>query len=164
MDVVGFCFLDLASSYEPPESLVNWLKAGDKPIYIGFGSLVSISYYSFHLIWYFSLLKFIFFLHQKLPFYWGSRHKRVGRFLFYFIWLWNETSITNQLYKLQCDVPANSVNIVVTIVNRLILWCPPLGRSFISFLVKYSILHHHFAYSAFIFLTYHCLKILVNWS
>ncbi|XP_023553939.1 sterol 3-beta-glucosyltransferase UGT80A2-like isoform X2 [Cucurbita pepo subsp. pepo] len=39
VDVVGFCFLDLASSYEPPESLVNWLKAGDKPIYIGFGSL-----------------------------------------------------------------------------------------------------------------------------
>ncbi|KAK8698275.1 hypothetical protein V6N13_114400 [Hibiscus sabdariffa] len=39
IDVVGFCFLDLASSYEPPESLVKWLKDGDKPIYIGFGSL-----------------------------------------------------------------------------------------------------------------------------
>ncbi|XP_075099059.1 sterol 3-beta-glucosyltransferase UGT80A2 isoform X1 [Nicotiana tabacum] len=39
VDVVGFCFLDLASGYEPPESLVNWLKAGQKPIYIGFGSL-----------------------------------------------------------------------------------------------------------------------------
>ncbi|XP_051141728.1 sterol 3-beta-glucosyltransferase UGT80A2-like [Andrographis paniculata] len=39
VDVVGFCFLDLASNYEPPESLVNWLKAGPKPIYIGFGSL-----------------------------------------------------------------------------------------------------------------------------
>lgn len=39
IDVVGFCFLDLASNYEPPESLVNWLKAGTKPIYIGFGSL-----------------------------------------------------------------------------------------------------------------------------
>ncbi|KAK8568887.1 hypothetical protein V6N12_007423 [Hibiscus sabdariffa] len=39
IDVVGFCFLDLASSYEPPESLVKWLKNGDKPIYIGFGSL-----------------------------------------------------------------------------------------------------------------------------
>ncbi|CAK9323609.1 unnamed protein product [Citrullus colocynthis] len=39
VDVVGFCFLDLASTYEPPESLVNWLKAGDRPIYIGFGSL-----------------------------------------------------------------------------------------------------------------------------
>ncbi|GAV70668.1 UDPGT domain-containing protein/Glyco_transf_28 domain-containing protein [Cephalotus follicularis] len=39
VDVVGFCFLDLASSYEPPESLVKWLEAGPKPIYIGFGSL-----------------------------------------------------------------------------------------------------------------------------
>lgn len=43
IDVVGFCFLDLASSYEPPESLVEWLKKDEnrKPIYIGFGSLVS---------------------------------------------------------------------------------------------------------------------------
>ncbi|XP_050367099.1 sterol 3-beta-glucosyltransferase UGT80A2 [Argentina anserina] len=39
VDVVGFCFLDLASNYEPPEPLVKWLEAGDKPIYIGFGSL-----------------------------------------------------------------------------------------------------------------------------
>ncbi|XP_024974116.1 sterol 3-beta-glucosyltransferase UGT80A2-like [Cynara cardunculus var. scolymus] len=39
VDVVGFCFLDLASNYEPPEDLVRWLKAGPKPIYIGFGSL-----------------------------------------------------------------------------------------------------------------------------
>ncbi|KAL5794849.1 hypothetical protein ACOSP7_003443 [Xanthoceras sorbifolium] len=39
VDVVGFCFLDLASNYEPPESLVKWLEAGTKPIYIGFGSL-----------------------------------------------------------------------------------------------------------------------------
>ncbi|XP_031401335.1 sterol 3-beta-glucosyltransferase UGT80A2-like isoform X1 [Punica granatum] len=41
IDVVGFCFLDLASSYEPPESLVKWLKKDEKqkPIYIGFGSL-----------------------------------------------------------------------------------------------------------------------------
>ncbi|KAG9447647.1 hypothetical protein H6P81_013775 [Aristolochia fimbriata] len=39
IDVVGFCFLDLASNYEPPEDLVKWLKAGDKPIYVGFGSL-----------------------------------------------------------------------------------------------------------------------------
>ena len=41
IDVVGFCFLDLASNYEPPAELVEWLEAGDKPIYIGFGSLVS---------------------------------------------------------------------------------------------------------------------------
>ncbi|KAK1309343.1 Sterol 3-beta-glucosyltransferase UGT80A2 [Acorus calamus] len=39
VDVVGFCFLDLASNYEPPESLVKWLESGPKPIYIGFGSL-----------------------------------------------------------------------------------------------------------------------------
>ncbi|KAL0924309.1 hypothetical protein M5K25_005125 [Dendrobium thyrsiflorum] len=39
IDVVGFCFLDLASNYQPPESLVNWIEAGEKPIYIGFGSL-----------------------------------------------------------------------------------------------------------------------------
>ncbi|KAK4781638.1 hypothetical protein SAY86_015740 [Trapa natans] len=39
IDVVGFCFLDLASNYQPPEELVKWLQAGEKPIYIGFGSL-----------------------------------------------------------------------------------------------------------------------------
>nr|GEV33293.1 sterol 3-beta-glucosyltransferase UGT80A2-like isoform X1 [Tanacetum cinerariifolium] len=39
IDVVGFCFLDLASNYQPPEDFVRWLKAGPKPIYIGFGSL-----------------------------------------------------------------------------------------------------------------------------
>ncbi|XP_038715487.1 sterol 3-beta-glucosyltransferase UGT80A2-like [Tripterygium wilfordii] len=39
IDVVGFCFLDLASNYKPPESLVKWLEAGTEPIYIGFGSL-----------------------------------------------------------------------------------------------------------------------------
>ncbi|KAI6694477.1 hypothetical protein NL676_022187 [Syzygium grande] len=39
VDVVGFCFLDLASNYQPPEPLVKWLQAGEKPIYIGFGSL-----------------------------------------------------------------------------------------------------------------------------
>ncbi|XP_008789528.1 sterol 3-beta-glucosyltransferase UGT80A2-like [Phoenix dactylifera] len=39
VDVVGFCFLDLASNYEPPESLLKWIEAGGKPIYVGFGSL-----------------------------------------------------------------------------------------------------------------------------
>ncbi|XP_042477910.1 sterol 3-beta-glucosyltransferase UGT80A2-like isoform X1 [Macadamia integrifolia] len=39
VDVVGFCFLDLASNYVPPESLVKWLETGDEPIYVGFGSL-----------------------------------------------------------------------------------------------------------------------------
>lgn len=39
IDVVGFCFLDLASNYQPPDSLVKWLEAGKEPIYVGFGSL-----------------------------------------------------------------------------------------------------------------------------
>ncbi|XP_031740063.1 sterol 3-beta-glucosyltransferase UGT80A2 isoform X2 [Cucumis sativus] len=39
IDVVGFCFLDLASNYQPPNSLVEWIEAGERPIYIGFGSL-----------------------------------------------------------------------------------------------------------------------------
>ncbi|XP_057534860.1 sterol 3-beta-glucosyltransferase UGT80A2 isoform X2 [Amaranthus tricolor] len=39
VDVVGFCFLDLASNYEPPQDLVNWLNSGPKPVYVGFGSL-----------------------------------------------------------------------------------------------------------------------------
>ena len=40
VDVVGFCFLDLAKDYKPPETLLKWLDAGEKPIYVGFGSLV----------------------------------------------------------------------------------------------------------------------------
>ena len=44
VDVVGFCFLDLASNYKPPDDLVEWLAKGQKPIYIGFGSLVSIHF------------------------------------------------------------------------------------------------------------------------
>jgi len=58
IDVVGFCFLDLASNYEPPESLVKWLEEGDKPIYIGFGSLVSLFFfhYIFYLTYYFYML------------------------------------------------------------------------------------------------------------
>jgi UDP:flavonoid glycosyltransferase YjiC (YdhE family) len=41
VDVVGFCFLNLASGYKPPEDMVKWLAAGKPPIYVGFGSLVS---------------------------------------------------------------------------------------------------------------------------
>lgn len=51
VDVVGFCFLDLASNYTPPEELVKWLEAGEKPIYFGFGSLVSF-YLIEQAIWY----------------------------------------------------------------------------------------------------------------
>lgn len=46
VDVVGFCFLNLAQDYKPPDQLVEWLAAGPAPIYVGFGSLVSLSYYS----------------------------------------------------------------------------------------------------------------------
>ncbi|KAF2030592.1 UDP-Glycosyltransferase/glycogen phosphorylase [Setomelanomma holmii] len=40
IDVTGFVFLDLASSYTPPDNLKAFLDNGDPPIYIGFGSIV----------------------------------------------------------------------------------------------------------------------------
>ncbi|CAN1131264.1 Sterol 3-beta-glucosyltransferase UGT80A2 [Linum perenne] len=40
VEVVGYCFLDLASNFEPPEELLEWLDTGPKPIYVGFGSCV----------------------------------------------------------------------------------------------------------------------------
>ncbi|KAI1337885.1 hypothetical protein F5Y15DRAFT_147119 [Xylariaceae sp. FL0016] len=40
IDVAGFVFLDLASSFQPPQDLVEFLDAGEPPIYIGFGSIV----------------------------------------------------------------------------------------------------------------------------
>ena len=40
IDITGFVFLDLASSFKPPESLVKFLDDGDPPVYIGFGSIV----------------------------------------------------------------------------------------------------------------------------
>ena len=39
IDVAGYVFLDLASSYEPPEEMTKFLNAGEAPIYIGFGSI-----------------------------------------------------------------------------------------------------------------------------
>ncbi|CAI9116523.1 OLC1v1017695C5 [Oldenlandia corymbosa var. corymbosa] len=39
VDVVGYCFLNLGSKYEPTEDFVNWIQSGPKPIYIGFGSM-----------------------------------------------------------------------------------------------------------------------------
>ncbi|KAH9288833.1 hypothetical protein KI387_032950, partial [Taxus chinensis] len=39
VDVVGFCFLNLASDFTPEESLLKWLEGGKNPIYVGFGSL-----------------------------------------------------------------------------------------------------------------------------
>jgi UDP:flavonoid glycosyltransferase YjiC (YdhE family) len=41
VDVAGFVFLDLASSFTPPDPLRDFLENGDEPpIYIGFGSIV----------------------------------------------------------------------------------------------------------------------------
>lgn len=40
VDVVGYCFLNDGSKYQPQEELVNWIKKGPKPIYIGFGSML----------------------------------------------------------------------------------------------------------------------------
>ncbi|CAF1206978.1 unnamed protein product [Didymodactylos carnosus] len=39
LDVCGFFFLDLATNYQPSEDLLHFLHAGDRPIYIGFGSI-----------------------------------------------------------------------------------------------------------------------------
>ena len=35
-DVVGFYFLDLASSYTPPADLAAFLSAGEPPVYVGY--------------------------------------------------------------------------------------------------------------------------------
>jgi UDP-glucoronosyl and UDP-glucosyl transferase len=40
IDIAGFVFLDLASTFKPPTSLVKFLESGNPPIYIGFGSIV----------------------------------------------------------------------------------------------------------------------------
>ena len=40
IDIAGFVFLDLARSFKPPETLANFLDAGETPVYIGFGSIV----------------------------------------------------------------------------------------------------------------------------
>ena len=40
IDIAGFVFLDLASSFKPPETLAKFLEAGEPPVYIGFGSIV----------------------------------------------------------------------------------------------------------------------------
>ncbi|KAH7313551.1 hypothetical protein B0I35DRAFT_435429 [Stachybotrys elegans] len=40
INITGFSFLKLASSYTPPEDLARFLKDGEPPIYIGFGSIV----------------------------------------------------------------------------------------------------------------------------
>uniref|UniRef100_A0A803LHZ6 Uncharacterized protein n=1 Tax=Chenopodium quinoa TaxID=63459 RepID=A0A803LHZ6_CHEQI len=40
VDVVGYCFLNLGSKYQPQEELVDWIKKGPRPIYVGFGSML----------------------------------------------------------------------------------------------------------------------------
>ncbi|GAB7350066.1 hypothetical protein MBLNU459_g0735t1 [Dothideomycetes sp. NU459] len=40
IDIGGYVFLDLASNFNPPKELTDFLDAGDKPVYIGFGSIV----------------------------------------------------------------------------------------------------------------------------
>ena len=40
INIAGFVFLDLASSFEPPKELQKFLDSGPPPIYIGFGSIV----------------------------------------------------------------------------------------------------------------------------
>lgn len=40
IDVSGFVFLDLASSFTPPDDLREFLDSGEPPVYIGFGSIV----------------------------------------------------------------------------------------------------------------------------
>ncbi|RDW84681.1 UDP-glycosyltransferase phosphorylase [Coleophoma cylindrospora] len=40
INIAGFSFLPLASSYQPPDDLMAFLNAGPPPVYIGFGSIV----------------------------------------------------------------------------------------------------------------------------
>ncbi|KAF2163684.1 glycosyltransferase family 1 protein [Zasmidium cellare ATCC 36951] len=40
IDIAGFVFMDLAKMFKPPQDLVDFLNAGDPPVYIGFGSIV----------------------------------------------------------------------------------------------------------------------------
>lgn len=42
IDIAGFVFLDLASTYTPSDELVRFLDGGEQPVYIGFGSISGI--------------------------------------------------------------------------------------------------------------------------
>ncbi|XP_020248076.1 sterol 3-beta-glucosyltransferase UGT80B1-like isoform X2 [Asparagus officinalis] len=39
VDVVGFCFLNLGTKYQPQKAFAEWIQQGPKPIYVGFGSM-----------------------------------------------------------------------------------------------------------------------------
>jgi UDP:flavonoid glycosyltransferase YjiC (YdhE family) len=41
VQITGFLFLDDESGWSPPQALVDFLKAGPPPVYIGFGSMVT---------------------------------------------------------------------------------------------------------------------------
>jgi len=38
-EIVGYAFLDAPSTWQPPPRLVDFLSAGPKPVYVGFGSM-----------------------------------------------------------------------------------------------------------------------------
>ena len=40
VDVVGYCFLNNGSKYQPREDFVQWIQKGTEPLYFGFGSMV----------------------------------------------------------------------------------------------------------------------------
>uniref|UniRef100_A0A1J3DLL6 sterol 3beta-glucosyltransferase n=1 Tax=Noccaea caerulescens TaxID=107243 RepID=A0A1J3DLL6_NOCCA len=39
VDVVGYCFMNLGSKYQPREEFIRWIEKGSPPVYIGFGSM-----------------------------------------------------------------------------------------------------------------------------
>ncbi|KAL3638933.1 hypothetical protein CASFOL_016840 [Castilleja foliolosa] len=39
VDVVGYCFLNTGSKYQPSDEFEQWIQKGSQPIYIGFGSM-----------------------------------------------------------------------------------------------------------------------------
>ncbi|XP_028757275.1 sterol 3-beta-glucosyltransferase UGT80B1 [Neltuma alba] len=39
VDVIGYCFINLGSEYQPREDFGQWIENGPKPIYFGFGSM-----------------------------------------------------------------------------------------------------------------------------
>lgn len=41
VQIAGYLFLDAPQDYQPPTALVDFLAAGEKPVYIGFGSMPS---------------------------------------------------------------------------------------------------------------------------
>lgn len=45
VDVVGYCFLKLGLKYQPQKAFAEWIQQGPKPIYIGFGSMVCLSWH-----------------------------------------------------------------------------------------------------------------------